>query len=83
MGLLASKGLDSTLICFCGMDGTNAVSGQRKGLQCRILHTSPHSVYINCNNHWLALSQAHDTKVSHTCRIGRNASSVSLEIVPV
>ena len=33
MRLLASKGLDSTLIRFCGMDGTNAISGQRKGLQ--------------------------------------------------
>ena len=39
MRLLASKGLDSTLIRFCGMDGTNAISGQRKGLQHWIHHT--------------------------------------------
>ena len=57
MRLLASKGLDSTLICFCGMDGTNAISGQRK--RPTALKPSYHSVYINCNNHQLALCLKH------------------------
>ena len=66
MGLLASKGLDNTLIRFCGMDGTNAMSGERKGLQHRICHTSPHSIYGNCNNHWLALCLKHMIPRYHT-----------------
>ena len=50
------------------------LSGKRKDPQCRIHHTSPQSIYIICNNHRLALSKAHDTKVSHTHRIRSNAS---------
>ena len=65
-GLLASKGLDSTLIRFCGMDRTNAISSERKGLQRRIRHTSPHSIYINCNNHRLALCLKHMISRYHT-----------------
>lgn len=80
MELFESKGLDSSLIRFCGMDGTNAMSGERKGLQRRIRHTSPHSLYINCNNHRLALCLKHDTKVSYTRPVRWNAS-VNLEIV--
>ena len=64
MGLLASKGLDSTLICFCSMDGTNATSGERKGLQRRIRHTSTHSIYIN--DHRLALCLKHMIPRYHT-----------------
>ena len=66
MGLLASKGLDITLIRFCGMDRTNAISSERKGLQRRIRHTSPHSIYINCNNHRLALCLKHMIPRYHT-----------------
>ena len=37
------KGLDSSLIRFSGLDGTNAMSGERKGLQWLIRHTSPYA----------------------------------------
>ena len=66
MSLLASKGLDSTLIHFCGMDGTNAMSDKRKGLQHRTHHISPHSIYINCNNYRLALCLNHMIPRYHT-----------------
>ena len=39
MKLLEAKGLDSSLIRFSGLDGTNAMSGERKGLQRLIRHT--------------------------------------------
>ena len=41
MKLLEAKGLGSSLIRFSGLDGTNAMSGERKGLQRLIRHTSP------------------------------------------
>ena len=59
MGSLASKGHVNTLICICGMDGKNAISREGKGLERRIRHTAPHSIYINCNNHRLALCLKH------------------------
>ena len=43
MKLLEAKGLDSSLIRFFGLDGTNAMSGERKGLQWLIRHTSPYA----------------------------------------
>jgi hypothetical protein len=59
MQLLTEKGIDSGFIRFSGLDGTNAMSGERKGLQRLIRHTSPHSMYINCRNHRLALCLVH------------------------
>ena len=52
---LESKNLDSSCIRFSGLDGTNAMSGEEKGLQRLIRHTAPHSQYLNCRNHILAL----------------------------
>ena len=43
MKLLEAKGLDSSLIRFSDLDGTNAMSGERKGLQRLIRHTSPYA----------------------------------------
>ena len=40
---MGAKGLDSSLIRFSGLDGTNAMSGERKGLQWLIRHTSPYA----------------------------------------
>ena len=37
----------SKLIRFTGFGGTNAISGERKGLQRLIRHTSPHSFCIS------------------------------------
>ena len=59
MKLLEAKGLDSSLIRFSGLDGTNAMSGERKGLQRLIHHTSPYAQYLNCKNHRLALCLVH------------------------
>ena len=59
MKLLEAKGLDSSLVCFSGLDGTNAMSGERKGLQQLIRHTSPYAQYLNCKNHRLALCLVH------------------------
>ena len=42
MKLLEAKGLDSSLKCFSGFDGTNPMSGERNGLQRLIRHTSPY-----------------------------------------
>ena len=35
------------------------MSGKRKGLQRRIPHLAPYSIYLNCSNHRLALSLVH------------------------
>ena len=51
--------LNSVFFRFVGLDGTNAMSGERKGLQRLIRHTSPHSSYINCRNQRLALCLVH------------------------
>ena len=60
INVLNSKGIDSSkFIRFVGLDGTNAMSGERKGLQRLIRRMSPHSLYINCRNHRLALCLVH------------------------
>ena len=60
INVLNSNGIDpSKFIRSVGLDGTNAMSGERKGLQRLICHTSPHSLYINCTNHRLALCLVH------------------------
>ena len=60
INVLNSKVIDpSKFIRFVGLDGTNAMTGERKGLQRLIRHTSPHSLYINCRNHRLALCLVH------------------------
>ena len=53
------KKIDKTKICFSSLDGTNAMSGERKGLQRCIRHVSPFAVYMNCRNHCLALCLVH------------------------
>ena len=53
------KGLDSSLIRFSGLDGTNAMRGKRKALQLLIRHTSPYAQYLNFKNHRLALCLVH------------------------
>ena len=56
---LQSKEIESSYIRFCGLDGTNSMSSERCGLQRLIRHSSPHSQYINCRNHRLALCFVH------------------------
>ena len=57
--MFVEKKIDKTKIRFSGLDGTNAMSGERKGLQRRIRHVSPFAVYMNCRNHRLALCLVH------------------------
>ena len=59
MKLLEAKGLYSSLKPFSGLDGTNAMSGERNGLQRLIRHTSPYAQYLNCKNDRLALCLVH------------------------
>ena len=56
---MGAKGLDSSLIRFSGLDGTNAMRGKRKALQLLIRHTSPYAQYLNFKNHRLALCLVH------------------------
>ena len=56
----SAKGIEpSKVIRSYGLDGTNAMRGERKELQRLTRHTSPLSLYINCRNHRLALCLAH------------------------
>ena len=41
------------------LDGTNSMSVEISGLQRRICHISPHSMYVNCRCHRLALCFKH------------------------
>ena len=59
MKLLEAKGIDSSLIHFSGLDGTNAMSGERKGLQWVMQHTSPYAQYLNYKNQLMALWLVH------------------------
>ena len=56
---LESKNPDSLCIPFSELVGTNAMSREQKGLQRLIHHTAPHSQYLNCRNHRLALCLVH------------------------
>ena len=60
--MFVEKLIDKSKICFSSLDGTNAISGERKGLQRRIRHVSPYAVYMNCRNHRLALCLVHFLK---------------------
>lgn len=53
------KDLDLTKIRFACLDGTNSMSGEISGLQRRIRNVAPHSLYINCRSHRLALCFKH------------------------
>ena len=57
--IFIDKNIDKTLIRFSGLDGTNAMSGEQKGLQRHIRHVSPFAIYMNCRNHRLTLCLVH------------------------
>ena len=57
--VLRDKGVDINQLRFHGFDGTNTMSGERTGLQRRMRHLTPHSKYVNCRNHRLALVFVH------------------------
>ena len=60
---LEKVGLDIKNVRFAGLDGTNAMSGERRGLQRRLRHLSPFCIYLNCTNHRLALVLVHLMKM--------------------
>ena len=57
--VLESKGLNIENMRFNRMDGTNTISGQISGLQRQFRHLVPHTKYMNCRNHKLALVFVH------------------------
>ena len=57
--VLKGKGIEIKQMRFNGMDGTNTMSGERSGLQRRFRHEVPHTKYVNCRNHKLALVFVH------------------------
>ena len=57
--VLCAKGFDIKQLIFHGLDGTNAISGERSDLQRQLFHEAPHSKYVNCRSHRLALVFAH------------------------
>ena len=57
--VLKRKGIDIKQMRFNGMDGTTTMSGERSGLQRRFRHEVPHTKYINCRDHKLALVFVH------------------------
>ena len=61
--MFLEKSIDKTKNCFLGLDGTNTMSSERKGLQRRIRHVSPFAIYMNCCNHPRALSLVHLLKM--------------------
>ena len=63
--MFLEKGIDKTKIRFSCLNGTNAMSGERKGLQRHIRHKSPFAIYMNCRNHRLALCLVHLLKMYH------------------
>ncbi|XP_062596552.1 uncharacterized protein LOC134258002 [Saccostrea cucullata] len=54
-----SKEIAISKILFVGFDGCNTMSGENTGLQRRFRHVVPHSLYINCRSHRLALCVKH------------------------
>ena len=53
------KNINKTCIWFSGLDDTNVMSGEKKGLQWRIRQVSPYMLCMNCRNHHLALCLVH------------------------
>ena len=57
--VLQEKDVNIENMRFNGMDGTNTMSGQISGLQQRFRHITPHTKYMNCGNHILAIVFVH------------------------
>ena len=54
-----AKNIKLDKILFSVLDGTNAMSGKKNGLQRRIRNFSPFNIHVNCRNHRLALCLPH------------------------
>ena len=57
--ILLHDNIDKSNTSSSYLDGTNTMSGERTGLQRRILNVSSFSIYINCRCHCLALCFKH------------------------
>ena len=58
------KGTDISKIKFTGLDDMSAISSNKVGLQQRLQHFSPYSIYLNCRNHWLVVFSSLSKTVS-------------------
>ena len=56
---MKEREIDPQKTRFCCLDGTNSMSREISGLQRRIRHISPHSIYVNYRCHRLALCFKH------------------------
>ncbi|XP_052234161.1 uncharacterized protein LOC127846703 isoform X2 [Dreissena polymorpha] len=59
VNFLESKDININKVMFLGFDGCNTMSGEQNGVQRRFRNMVPHSQYINCRNHKLALCVKH------------------------
>ena len=57
--ILSENNIDISKTRFSCLDGTNAMSGEHTGLQRRIRHLAPFSIYVKCHCHRLALCFKH------------------------
>ena len=57
--VLQEKDVNIGYMRFNGIDGTNTMSGEISGLQRCFRHIPPHTKYMNCHNHKLALAFVH------------------------
>ena len=57
--MFIDKNINKMLIRFSSLDGTNAMSREKKGLQWCICHILPYALYMNCQNHYPALCLVH------------------------
>ena len=57
--ILKEREIDPQKTRFCCLDGTNSMSGEILGVQRRICHIFPNSLYVSCRCHRLALCLKH------------------------
>ena len=57
--ILKEREIDPQKTRFCCLDGTNSMSGEILGVQRRICHIFPNSMYVSCRCHRLALCLKH------------------------
>ena len=57
--MFINKNINKTLIQFSSLDSMNAMSGEKKDLQRCIRQISLYVLYINCQNHCLAICLVH------------------------
>ena len=57
--ILSERNVDTVKTRFVCFDGTNAMNGEKNGVQRRCPNCAPYSIYVNCHCHRLALCFKH------------------------